>query len=118
MRKPFFIIGAVSVALGMTACSGQVGTTQNKTDTGSSSINSAGTDAMIATLTLPAEVADNVAGIEIENSTDSEVYGNTATHNTGGILIFDLPDLPVKNGAGHRVFKNTCLLYTSPSPRD
>ena len=52
---------------------------------------------------------DNVAGIEIENSTDSEVYGNTATHNTGGILIFDLPDLPVKNGAGHRVFKNTVV---------
>ncbi|MBK9643635.1 MAG: right-handed parallel beta-helix repeat-containing protein [Deltaproteobacteria bacterium] len=51
----------------------------------------------------------NVAGIEIENSTDSEVYGNTATHNTGGILIFDLPDLPVKNGAGHRVFKNTVV---------
>ncbi|HSN42592.1 MAG TPA: ABC transporter substrate-binding protein [Propionibacteriaceae bacterium] len=52
----------------MTACSGQVGTTQNKTDTGgSTSSNSAGTDAMIATLTLPAEVADNVAGIENYN---------------------------------------------------
>lgn len=51
----------------------------------------------------------NVAGIEIENSTGSDVYGNTATHNTGGILIFDLPDLPVKNGAGHRVYKNTVV---------
>lgn len=40
----------------------------------------------------------NVAGIEIENSTDADVYQNTATNNTGGLLVFDLPGLPVKNG--------------------
>jgi parallel beta-helix repeat protein len=34
---------------------------------------------------------DNVAGIEIENSISADVYGNTATNNTGGILVFDLP---------------------------
>jgi parallel beta-helix repeat protein len=40
----------------------------------------------------------NVAGIEIENSFYAEVIGNTSEHNTGGILIFDLPDLPQQGG--------------------
>ena len=48
----------------------------------------------------------NVAGIEIENSFRADVYGNTATHNTGGILIFDLPNLPVQGGHDIRVFDN------------
>ncbi len=48
----------------------------------------------------------NVAGIEIENSTYADVYENTATNNTGGILVFDLPDLPVQGGKNTRVFKN------------
>ncbi|MCS6933752.1 MAG: right-handed parallel beta-helix repeat-containing protein [Chitinophagales bacterium] len=51
-------------------------------------------------------VHDNVAGIEIENSTDADVYENTSTNNTGGMLVFDLPDLPVKNGARCRVYNN------------
>jgi parallel beta-helix repeat protein len=34
---------------------------------------------------------DNVAGIEIENSYDADVYKNTARNNTGGLLVFDLP---------------------------
>ncbi|SFT43499.1 parallel beta-helix domain-containing protein [Mesorhizobium sp. YR577] len=48
----------------------------------------------------------NVAGIEIENSMKADVYKNTATHNTGGILIFDLPNLPVQGGHDIRVFDN------------
>lgn len=48
----------------------------------------------------------NVAGIEIENSRGADVYGNTATHNTGGILVFDLPNLPVIGGGDIRVFNN------------
>ena len=48
----------------------------------------------------------NVAGIEIENSTFADVYGNTATNNTGGILVFDLPNLEVQGGQGTRVFNN------------
>ncbi len=48
----------------------------------------------------------NVAGIEIENSQFSDVYENTATKNTGGILVFNLPDLPVKDGKYTRVFNN------------
>lgn len=51
-------------------------------------------------------VEQNVAGIEIENSRYADVYQNTATKNTGGILIFDLPDLPVKRGGDTRVFDN------------
>lgn len=48
----------------------------------------------------------NVAGIEIENTTNAEVYGNTATNNTAGLLVFDLPDLPTKNGGNVRVYDN------------
>jgi parallel beta-helix repeat protein len=52
-------------------------------------------------------VERNVAGIEIENSTHADVHDNDATGNTGGILIFNLPGLPVGNGSGTRVFANT-----------
>lgn len=48
----------------------------------------------------------NVAGIEIENSTFADVYDNIATNNTGGILVFDLPNLPVQGGQATRVFNN------------
>ncbi|MCB1703935.1 MAG: right-handed parallel beta-helix repeat-containing protein [Halioglobus sp.] len=50
-------------------------------------------------------VSLNVAGIEIENSTNSEVYENTAIDNTGGILVFDLPNLP-REGTRVRVYDN------------
>ena len=52
------------------------------------------------------EVFHNVAGIEIENSFNVDVFDNYAHHNTGGILIFDLPDLIVKKGQNVRVFDN------------
>lgn len=48
----------------------------------------------------------NVAGIEIENSSDADVYGNTATNNTGGFLVFNLPGLPIPRGDRVRVFDN------------
>lgn len=51
----------------------------------------------------------NVAGIEIENSTRADVYKNVATHNTGGILVFDLPNLPVQGGQDIRVFDNDII---------
>ena len=50
--------------------------------------------------------AYNVAGIEIENSTFADVYDNIAENNTGGILVFDLPNLPVQGGRNTRVFNN------------
>ena len=84
---------------------------------------------------------NNVAGIEIENTISGEVYNNKATDNTAGMLIFDMPDLPQANGDRIKFYDNvmegnngenfappgivvstlppgTCLLYTSPSPRD
>lgn len=57
----------VTTSLAVAGCSGQVKTTQNNPGDQSGPVNSAGTDKMIETLTLPAEVADNVAGIENYN---------------------------------------------------
>ena len=48
----------------------------------------------------------NVAGIEIENSIGADVYQNAAHQNTGGILVFDLPDLIQKKGGNVRVYDN------------
>lgn len=48
----------------------------------------------------------NVAGIEIENSLYAEVYDNEAFNNTGGLLIFDLPDLVQKQGGYVRAYRN------------
>lgn len=47
----------------------------------------------------------NVAGIEIENSIGADVYGNVATNNTGGILVFNMPNLP-QPGHSTRVYNN------------
>lgn len=47
----------------------------------------------------------NVAGIEIENTFDADVYENVATDNTGGILVFNMPNLK-QPGARTRVFRN------------
>ncbi len=51
----------------------------------------------------------NVAGIEIENCHNADVYGCLATNNTGGILVFDLPDLPQQRGHDIRIFKNQSI---------
>ncbi|NNC71265.1 MAG: hypothetical protein HKN78_00105 [Sphingomonadaceae bacterium] len=48
----------------------------------------------------------NVAGIEIENSYVADVHSNIATENTGGILVFDLPNLMQMGGHSVRVFRN------------
>ena len=48
----------------------------------------------------------NVAGIEIENSTFADVHDNVTTNNTGGILVFDLPNLPIQGGRNTRVYHN------------
>ena len=47
----------------------------------------------------------NVAGIEIENTIGADVYGNTTLNNTGGILVFNMPDLP-QEGYATRVYDN------------
>ena len=61
----------------------------------------------------------NVAGIEIENSHDAAVVGNIATNNAGGILVFDLPDLPQQGGrnvkvSGNQVVGNNHVNFAAP----
>jgi len=51
-------------------------------------------------------VEDNVAGLEIENSIDAHVHNNYATDNTGGILVFKLPGLPLQESRDHVVSHN------------
>lgn len=52
------------------------------------------------------EAEGNVAGIEIENTTNADVYDNYVHDNAAGILVFDLPGLS-QSGARTRVFDNT-----------
>ena len=61
----------------------------------------------------------NVAGIEIENSRKAILELNYVTRNTGGILVFDLPGLPVKNGGevlvrNNLVANNTIANFAPP----
>jgi cytochrome c peroxidase len=51
-------------------------------------------------------VFGNVTGIEIENSTNAEVYDNHVYDNTGGILVFLLPNNPSRVGYNTRVYDN------------
>jgi parallel beta-helix repeat protein len=57
----------------------------------------------------------NVAGIEIENSDDVEVYDNIATGNTGGLMIFDLPNIPKKNGSRIVAYRNQVYENNHPN---
>ncbi|MEZ5708234.1 MAG: parallel beta-helix domain-containing protein [Blastomonas sp.] len=57
----------------------------------------------------------NVAGIEIENSFNADVYGNSAIRNTGGILVFDLPNLPQQGGHNVRLFDNIIAENDTPN---
>lgn len=51
------------------------------------------------------EAYKNVAGCEIENTTNADVYDNEFHMNAGGLLIFDLPNLS-KRGGNVRAFNN------------
>jgi parallel beta-helix repeat protein len=57
----------------------------------------------------------NVAGIEIENSFNADVYENAVSRNTGGILVFDLPGLPQQGGHSIRVFRNVIERNDTPN---
>ena len=52
------------------------------------------------------EVHGNVTGIEIENSVNALVEDNYAHDNTGGILVFLLPNNPSKVGSDTKVLRN------------
>lgn len=60
-------------------------------------------------------VSNNVAGIEIENSFNADVYENMVTQNTGGILVFDLPNLPQMGGHSTRIFRNMIQDNNTPN---
>ena len=51
----------------------------------------------------------NVAGIEIENCINSDIYKNRSEYNSGGILVFDLPKLFQANGRNAKVWDNDCI---------
>lgn len=52
------------------------------------------------------KATNNVAGIEIENSTDADVYDNHLYGNTSGVLVFNLPGLSIKDGKRAKVHHN------------
>lgn len=57
-------------------------------------------------LVKDSEAYENVAGIEIENTTDAEVVGCHAHDNSAGVLVFNLPDLVVQHGQRTKVHQN------------
>ena len=61
------------------------------------------------------EVHDNVTGIEIENTTNALVERNYAHANTGGILVFLLPNNPSKVGRDARVLRNRVIGNNHPN---
>ena len=61
------------------------------------------------------EVFDSVAGIEIENSRHAVVEHNNAHHNTGGILAFVTPGLPIKTTEDVIIRNNFVLDNNTPN---
>lgn len=61
------------------------------------------------------EVHSNVTGIEIENSVRALVENNYAHDNTGGILVFLLPNNPSKVGSDTAVRKNRIINNNHPN---
>ncbi len=57
----------------------------------------------------------NVAGVEIENSFNADVFDNVFTNNTGGMLVFDLPNLPQQGGRDIRFFRNISKDNNTPN---
>src|SRR6202171_1100287 len=57
----------------------------------------------------------NVDGYEIENSENVDAYDNVATHNTGGMGVFNLPNLPRQGGKHVRVFHNQIVDNNTPN---
>ena len=71
-------------------------------------------------LVRDSEAFGNVAGIEMENSTDSEITGCNAHDNTAGILAFNLPGLAVGDGKranlhGNKVTNNNGMNFANPA---
>ena len=60
------------------------------------------------------EAYGNVAAYEVENSLNCEVYGNEARDNTGGFLVFELPNLPMRGG-GTAIHDNMSISNNRPN---
>jgi parallel beta-helix repeat protein len=58
---------------------------------------------------------DNVAGLEIENSSTASVHNNYLTNNSGGLLVFKLPGLPTQISDNHKVFANVSVNNNTPN---
>ncbi len=58
---------------------------------------------------------DNVTGIEIENSVNAVVENNYVYNNTGGILVFVLPNNPSKVGRNCKVINNRVINNNHPN---
>ena len=54
-------------------------------------------------------------GIEIENSRHVLVEGNLAKNNTGGILVFITPGLPIKSSYDAIIRRNFVLDNNTPN---
>jgi parallel beta-helix repeat protein len=61
------------------------------------------------------EAHGNVTGIEIENSVNALVENNYVHNNTGGILVFLLPNNPSKVGSDTTVRKNRIIGNNHPN---
>ncbi len=57
----------------------------------------------------------NVDGFEIENTENVDAYENVATHNTGGMGVFNLPNLPRQGGRHVRVYNNQFVDNNTPN---
>lgn len=61
------------------------------------------------------DVREGVAGIEIENSANAQVYGNYGTGNTAGLMVFKDNDLPVQLNECHQVHHNLFEANNEPN---
>jgi parallel beta-helix repeat protein len=57
----------------------------------------------------------NVDGYEIENTENVDAYENVATHNAGGMGVFNLPNLPKQGGKHVRVYENQLIENNTPN---
>ena len=60
-------------------------------------------------------VENNVDGFEIENTENVDAYENLSTHNTGGMGVFNLPNLPRQGGRHVRVYNNQLVDNNTPN---
>lgn len=57
----------------------------------------------------------NVDGYEIENTENLDAYENVSTHNSGGMGVFNLPNLPRQGGKHIRLYNNQIVDNNTPN---